>query len=287
MSLSIDGSRFERRGFLMTAARRIDIASGVPVSTEIVKLIGVASGLSPEAVIGLVHSTGLRHIVQQDGMRFDAECSIAERMIEQPSLFLRDPLGSILGPTIGTEQHNRFGMVFDAAEKKGQLLGSFGSFVAGLAGGRTIWDSALMIADEFFTNASKNAWGSASTGLFMGEPVHSGTIEFFAEANEELLVIGCRDTFGRLEVQNVVERIKACYDKGVADSIRYGNSGAGIGSFMVFDACMSYYAGVDRGQSTVVCVAIPLGLSRRAVAVLPKNIHLLNQANLKVVKVGQ
>ncbi len=267
----------------MTAARRIDIASGVPISTEIAKSIGVATGLSPEAVIRLVHSTGLRHIVQQDGMRFDAECSIAERMIEQPNLFLRDPLGTILGPTLGAEQHHRFGMVFDAAEKKGLLLGPFGDFVAGLAGGRTIWDSALMIADEFFTNASKNAWGRTS-GLFQGEPVHSGTIEFFAEANADLLVIGCRDTFGRLAVQNIVERIKACYDKGVADSIRYGNSGAGIGSFMVFDACMSYYAGVARGQSTVVCVAVPLGLSRRAVAALPKNIHLLMHANLKSVK---
>lgn len=258
----------------MSAAKRIDIASGVPVSAEIAGFIGVARGLSPEAVIRLVHDTGLRHVVQEGGLRFESECAIAERMIKQPNLFMRDPLGTILGPAGGEGQHHRFGMVFDAAEKKGQLLGPFGDFVSQLPGGRTIWDGSLMIADELFTNASKNAWGSES-GLFEGAPVHSGTIEFFAEASESLLVMGCRDTFGRLAVNDIIERIKSCYDRGIADSIRFGNAGAGIGSFMVFDACMSYYAGVTLGNVTVVCVAIPLGLSRRAVAALPKNIHLL------------
>ena len=258
----------------MSAARRIDITSGFLGSLDAAGMIGVAKGLSPESVIRLVHDTGLRHVVQEDGLRFEAECVIAERMLSEPNLFLNHPLEIVFGSVTAEAPHHRFGMVFDASEKKGSLIGPFGDFVSQLAGARTIWDSSLMIADELYTNASKNAWGGKA-GLFDGAPVQSGTIEFFAEANETLLVIGCRDNFGNLVVEDVVERIKACYERGVADSIRFGNAGAGIGSFMVFDSCASYYAGVMAGKVTVVCVAVPLGLSRRSVAALPKSIHFL------------
>ena len=74
---------------------------------------------------------------------------------------------------------------------------------------------------------------------------------------------------------DVLERIRKCMELGVANAIRQGEGGAGIGSYMVFDACLSYYAGVTPGKESVVCVTMPLGLNRRTMAGLPKNIHLI------------
>lgn len=258
----------------MTAARRIDIASGIPdTSADVAGAIGIASGLAPQDVINVIHDTKLCHLVQSNGPRFDAECAAAERMLRDPAGFLRHPIEVILGPQ-PFDQRRRFGQVFDAAEKKGRLLAPFADFVAALEGGRTIWDSSLMIADELYTNASKNAWREGSE-LFQGPTSSTGSIEFFAAADKEILLIGCRDSFGRLAPRDVISRIKTCYDDGVAQSIRFGPGGAGIGSYMVFDACVSYYAGTEEGSASVVCVALPLGISRRAIAAQPKNVHLV------------
>jgi len=257
----------------MPAARRIDIASGIAESAEMADAIGIAAALAPNEVIKVIHDTKLCHLVQTNGLRFNAECAAAEHMIRDPAGFLRHPVETIFGPQV-FDQRKRFGLVFDAAEKKGRLLAPFSDFVAGLEGGRTIWDSSLMIADELYTNASKNAW-SQDVGLFEGPASFEGRIEFFAAADKEMLLIGCRDTFGRLVPRDVIARIKTCFDQGVAESIRFGAGGAGIGSYMVFEACVSYYAGSDPGQASVVCVALPLGLSRRAMAAQPKNVHLV------------
>lgn len=257
----------------MTAARRIDIASGISETAEVADAIGIATSLAPNDVVKIIHDTKLCHLVQADGLRFAAECAAAERMLRDPAGFLRHPVETIFGPQ-AFDQRKRFGLVFDASEKKGRLLAPFSDFVAGLEGGRTIWDSSLMIADELYTNASKNAWRK-DAGLFQGPASFDGSIEFFAAADKEMLLIGCRDTFGRLVPRDVVARIKSCFDQGVAESIRFGTGGAGIGSYMVFDACISYYAGSQEGLTSVVCVALPLGMSRRAMASQPKNLHLV------------
>jgi hypothetical protein len=100
-------------------------------------------------------------------------------------------------------------------------------------------------------------------------------IELFAQADAKRLIIGCRDSFGEYDGRMVAERIKSCFDNGVANSIRHGTTGAGIGSYMIFDSCISYYGGSEKGVRTVVCVALPLGIGNRVRTTLPKNIHLL------------
>jgi len=253
----------------MSAGRRLDIASPDAVPADAADAIGVASALSPAQVIEVVHGSSLRHVVQSDGLRFEAECRAAEKMIHDPRYFLQNPLETIFGPAF--KALKPFHTAVDAAAKKAAPLAELSKYIAGLDESESVSDGASMVADELYTNASKNAW-PADRGLFQGPAAHPGGIELFAAADQEVLAIGCRDSFGLLDLRTLIERIKTCYEQGIANAIRWGDGGAGIGSFMVFDACVSYYAAVDPGRTTMVCIVLPL--SRRT-GETPKNIHLL------------
>lgn len=234
--------------------------------------IGIGRGLTAQQVIESICGLSYKHIVQEDGLEFDDELRTACEMISDPSIFISNPLGVILGESAIPETN--LTILNSAKDKKQKVLAQFSDYLQNLKGTRAIVEQALMIADELYTNGAKNAWPK-DRSLFEGEPVREGNIEFFAQASGNRLIFGCRDSFGELNTAAVVDRIHKCMILGVAGAIRQGPGGAGIGSYMVFNACISYYAGVAPGKNSVVCVAMPLGMNRRAVAGLPKNIHLI------------
>lgn len=254
----------------MKRVRRLDISDPRTIPADSGDAIGVVSSREPFQVVELVRSSPLQHIVQSDGPRFESECRTAETMLTDPGHFLSHPLDAILGP--GVQARTQFSITVEASAKKSGPLSEFNKYLLALDESTTLNETALMAADELYTNASKNAW-PADGALFQGPAVNAGTIDFFAAADDEVLAIGCRDSFGLLDIRTALGRIKTCYEQGVADSIRWGSGGAGIGSFMVFDASLSYYAAVDQGRTSLICITLPL---RRRLGGAPKNIHLLS-----------
>jgi hypothetical protein len=253
-------------------SRVIDFADCWQKSPHTEQTIAIAENeVSPSDLIRVAHGTKIRHLVQKTNPHFDTECVTAEAMILHPQRFLADPLNTIFGTR---SERAEFALTLQVTSKKSSVLTQFGDFVANLPRSRTIWDQSLLVADELFTNSAKNGW-DPSVKPFATPPQFQGSIDFFAQADTKRLVIGCRDSFGTLDVWSVIARIANCYEKGLADSIQRGSAGAGIGSFMVFESCLSYYLAVEKNCQTVVCVALPLGYSRRAGAGLAKNIHLL------------
>ena len=154
------------------------------------------------------------------------------------------------------------------------VLSKFEEFLISLPGTSAIRDSAFTVADELFTNGIKNAWPEGSNRRTT-RPTLDGEVQFFARSDGKRLIIGCRDNFGLLGFAKILARIQMCYENGVAESISQSEGGAGIGSFMVFNSSVSYYAAVSPGNHTVVCVALPLGISARKLSKLSKNIHLV------------
>lgn len=254
----------------------VDAVSSAPDSTGSWDAILATAAIPPAEVIRLVHESGVRHVVQKDSPSFDAEIAVARLMFERPHEFFDDPATAVLGlpPDDDAAPSSFLKIESSASEKKTAMLERFENFLAEVPGTRTIRESAVLIADELYTNGSKNCW-SPFGGLGEG-PAREGRITFFARSDGRRLVIGCLDTYGELVLPEVLARIRSCYERGVAESINQGGGGAGIGSFMVFDHCISYYAGVEPGERTVVCAALPLGLSRRELEKLTKNIHLLS-----------
>ncbi|MES2963384.1 MAG: hypothetical protein V4760_05805 [Bdellovibrionota bacterium] len=236
--------------------------------------IGVGSSLEPADVIRLTTEHNFHHVVQKDGISFDTEMAVARTMSTNLNAFLDHPLQTILGLSDVDAGHLP-SLVIKAAvdERKSNTIEQFDNYLKGLSGVRPIIDEAMMIADELYTNGAKLGFDPArlSKGAKLVRP---GTVEFFARTDGLRLVLGVRDSYGLLKFEQVLSRIANCFANGMAGSIKQGEGGAGIGSFMVFNACVSYYAGVERGKRSVVCVALPVGISRREGNALPKNIHL-------------
>lgn len=245
-------------------ARLTEVIKGTLALPDPNAQIVIGSALDGGDVIGLAHLQGVRQLVQRDSLEFDRELKLAEIMVADPNRFFEEPAATILGES---DQLASFAVAVTAAERKTELLKDFGEFVGTLLMPRSFFDQTQMIADELYTNGSKNTHAN----------VRDGHIEFFAQADSQRLVIGCRDSFGELNISEVIRRIWSCYEMGVANLIRFGTSGAGIGSFMVFEACASYCVGVKKGVATVVCVTLPLRLNQRKAVGLPKNLHLIEQ----------
>ena len=237
--------------------------------------IGVVEALPAKDVVHLAHKSNFSHIVQKDGLAFDLELATAKSMVENVEEFLADPIKIILGPVkAGDPERVAIKIVAASSDKKARTLDKFEKFVAKIKGARRIREQALLVADELYTNAMK--LGQRHALLSPNLKARAGTVEFFAESDGSRLVIGCRDSFGELGFGQVLARITQCFEKGVVQSINQADGGAGVGSFMVFNTCVSYYCGVEKGITTIVCVALPLGVSEMDLASLPKNIHLVS-----------
>ena len=244
-----------------------------PVETE-PGAIAVGEEIQPADVIRLAHRSKFSHVVQKNGHAFDLELTVAKTMSENLDAFINDPMGTIFGAP--KEGHIRASLNLNnrTDEHKSKTLGEFESFLTGIKGARRIRDQAMLVADELYTNAMK--LGHAHYLISPDAVTRAGTVQFFASVDGDRLVLGCRDSFGELSFSHILGRLTQCFENGIAQSIKQGNSGAGIGSFLVFNTCVSYYCGVKKGQATVVCVAIPLGVSDDELATLPKNIHLVS-----------
>lgn len=169
-------------------------------------------------------------------------------MVHKPKEFIRHPLPSLLS---AAEMLTGRQFVYRCAahEKKSRMLEDFETFLAASASTRRRSETARLIMDELYTNASRNAREIIARPS-KGRGV--GVIEAFAFANSEQLILGCRDSFGRLKVPALLNRIETCLINGVAESIRHDTEGAGIGSFLVFDACDSYFIAVHEDKATVI-----------------------------------
>ncbi len=260
----------------MKKAKVIQLHSSAPRPPETESgSIGVVDDLLPGDVVRLAHNYNFSHIIQKSGLAFDREMNTAKIMTEQLGSFMTNPVGVILGtPQPGEPARQTFKLVNSASEKKTQSLELFEAYLGGVKAARRIRTQAMLVADELYTNATKI--GQPHPRISPAAVKREGTVEFFAESDGQRLIIGCRDSFGQMSFRHVLDRLSQCFENGIARSIKQGESGAGIGSFLIFNTCVSYYCAVDTGRATVVCVALPLGVSDDELAGLPKNIHLVS-----------
>lgn len=255
----------------MKKAQLIEFRAGELVSGDYSGAIGIVEEIPANEVIKVIQDSHVAHVVQKNGMAYETELALANAMSGNLAEFLDDPLRLILGSH--EVAYPSLVVTSEASETKVKTLALFEDYLKSLRGARRIREPAIMMADELYTNAAKN--GGYHTKL-NSEPKEKrpGTVEFFASCDETRLVFGCRDSYGDLGFSTVLNRINECFENGIVQSINNGSGGAGIGSFMVFKACISYYCGVEKGKRTVVCVALPLGSSADELDSFPKNIHL-------------
>lgn len=244
--------------------------------------IGLANGLPPEQVLRLATELSYTHVVQKNGLEYAKELNSSEMLIDRPHGFFEFPVASVFAPSdLSPASEQRLiisDQQFNSSGQKPQVLENFTTAMQGKSFPQTFVSDALLIADEMFTNAVFNA-PFAERSEITGR--HNNSITFDLErpgrmilaADETRLMIACEDPYGSLNLTGYLSKIKATYDRGAAASMNFGSGGAGIGSYIIFNTSASLFVGVKSGRATIIASLLPLGLSNRKRALLPKHLH--------------
>jgi hypothetical protein len=238
-------------------------------------------------VLLLCSQNGVKHVVQKSNLNSAAEIDFSSVMVTSPDSFFSYPLSCIFGtenPNPTTEaKHSTISISVERLSERPHILAHFEAMVKRLTSSPALLNDVLVTVDESLTNAVYNA---PFVGMNLTSPSREATdlsIDpghkplLFGGYDSERVIVGCRDTYGSLNVPDLIDRIKSCYEKDLGEVINFGDGGAGIGSFMMFNSCASMYIGVDVGSSSTICCSFPLKLSATKRSEIPKNIHLIHR----------
>ena len=248
--------------------------------------VGVGENLLPEQVLGFAMDSGLSHLCQKAGHLFESELKSAKCIIETPENYRKFPIATILTPDDLSRSAEAARMAlehrFNSSNQKQDVLARVFKALQSLDLPQTMTDDISAVADEFFTNAIYNApFVDLQTHRNPGVSRKSAEIKLakgkfarlFLAHDESRLVIGCEDPFGSLDMRTYMGKIRAAYERGPAATMNFGAGGAGIGSYIIFNAGSSLYFGVWPGRATILCCVVPLGLSGRKRLQLAKHFH--------------
>lgn len=247
----------------------------------------VLSEEDPSSILGMALSGNIRHICQSSHPFFTENLNTAALLMKNESAFKNYPVSSILKPSVVGEVAERsllfYEVEFQESNQKHDILADIESLISARGVIKSVAADALNIADELFTNAIYNApfvdkdnnpsdvsRGEANVKLSGGKKAR-----LFMGADERRLVMGCSDQYGSLNLLKLFERIKNCYDHGVAENMNMHGGGAGIGSFLVYNSAMSYFALTETGSFTQICCTLPIKISGRARSEMQKNLHFI------------
>lgn len=245
--------------------------------------------LTPQQLIEQMISGTERHICQPLGWMYDEERRSAELLSRKSELFFSNPATAILWPSeIGRRNENKSLLLnrqFSSSDEKNVLLEDMQKAVSGISRSSTFVDEVIAVTDEFVTNALYNA-PYVNPITFVNQRInrlttkvkldHGKQARLFAAEDGKRLLIGVEDPFGSLDVKSYLNRIHKCYSS-VKDSINFGEGGAGIGSYIIFNTGSSLYYGVKPGEKTLLACVMPMKISRRQREDLPKHLHWINR----------
>lgn len=247
--------------------------------------------LTSVQVLSMCFDKTAEHVVQKSNLQADAELKLSSYTTDSPEMFIKFPLSVIMGvekPTAATETE-KLGISYFLNEphEKEMVLEKLEEFIGRFCKRQSIIADIRLAADELITNSlfnapyvnmeNSNSNVERDSSKISIDPLKKPHI--FAGHDQNRVIIGCTDFYGRLNITKLIERIKMCYVNNPGEMINYEKGGAGIGSYMIFDSCMSYYVAVDPGVTTTLCCAFPINMSAKERNEVPKNVHIiLNQA---------
>lgn len=252
--------------------------------------IVVGEKMKPSEVLNFCINKKKLHVIQESSPYFENEVPTAATMLCESTKFFSHPVSSILKPESACSRtENKLTLLsidFEAAIQKVDVLDLVERALVDKQVTTSIRSDAVVVSDELITNAIFNApfvdLDNNQPGARRGDAtvrMHEGKNgRLFIGVDNEKIVVGCSDPYGTLNVSKLLARIQSCYDTSVAANIRMtGGGGAGIGSFMMFNAAASFYLAVNQYKQTVVACVLPLRMSSRARLQISKNLHVINK----------
>jgi len=245
--------------------------------------IALSQNLPAERILELAYKTDLRHFVQK-GSELARELRVARVMTQTPNTFLNFPVSSVLSPRkAGIEVEKVLTLsewMLTRYRDKSDILDAIFDLFEQARLNSSLRDDVRMVADEFLCNVLFNA--TQRDGLndrALEESVRDSEslkdpAVLRAGAFEGNFVLACVDPYGTLNPKYFLERMYRCVQVGASGAMNLADRGtAGIGGFMIFNACTSLYMSVKKGERSAVCALFPLKSGAKARSLQPKNIH--------------
>lgn len=262
-----------------------DFSEGLSNSSE--EKIILCDKLSSVQVLTLCLNKNAAHIVQKSNVQIDNELKLSSYSLKSPETFIKYPLSIIKGlenPSADTEKNcSELSYFLTEPMDKEKALEELETYISQHCKRSSIIADIRVAADELISNCLYNApyVNMENSNSNIVRDYSNISIDpakkphMFASHDQNRMIIGCKDFYGRLNVNKLIEKIKLCYINNPGQMINYKSGGAGIGSFMIFDSCMSFYVAVDPNKSTTLCCTFPLKMSAKERDEVPKNVHII------------
>jgi hypothetical protein len=244
--------------------------------------------IPPEGVITFVLDNGATQVIQGSHPFPDGEQNTTNLLHTNPSAFFAHPVSAVFSPqNYGQESDNQFMIYsrrFTEAQEKRSMILDIENALSQKVKAMSLRADIMTISDELITNAIFNAPFVDSENSASGASrddrtthMHEGMYgELFIAADADRILVVCRDSYGTLNPEKMLTRVRNCYVSGVAANINMsGGGGAGIGSYMIFNSSISFFVAVHAGKNTVVGCVLPLKGSSRAREAMLKNLHYI------------
>lgn len=237
------------------------------------------TNLSPSALINSYLCDGFSHICQTGGFEYNLELKSTDKLILKPKTYFENNVAATLG--LGTKLFER---KFSQISEKSNLLEDIAKSWEPFSLPKSFSDELVLVIDELFTNAVFNApvvdlKTQVNPGLSRERTdvqMHPGKFGKISLAHDKTrLVISCSDPYGTLNLNSYLQKVLTTYEVGADYSMNFGNGGAGIGSFIIFNSASSLYFGVRPGTETLISCVFPLHLSGKKRGMLPKHLHCI------------
>ncbi|PIU01221.1 MAG: hypothetical protein COT74_01570 [Bdellovibrionales bacterium CG10_big_fil_rev_8_21_14_0_10_45_34] len=236
-------------------------------------------------LVNAVFQGAALHAVADNHEDKENEVATATLLDTNPLDFLRKCPRILLDPKqIMSEAIELEEYWIQSTKQKVRLVKKVREFVESIPKASSVVDSALMVADELITNALFNAPVDEDKHHVYNDLDRTHQVNLaekdmarlYLATNGSRLVVGCRDPFGSLRPQALVQHIKKTFDEGISSAMNMGGGGAHIGLRMVLDVSMSLYIVVDPWNTTNVFAVLPIGRRYRQMDDVPKALHVVN-----------
>lgn len=230
---------------------------------------------------------GCNHLVQKSQAETMRELRAALLIEKNPEIFFEYPLAVTLSGRKPSEEVERsltlIEWQFSTLAEKEPIIEDVEKLFDQTRLNKSLRDDVSMAANELACNVLFNApcekgintrnlqttIGAAQTSLKVPAVMKIGAYRGF-------MALTCIDHYGSLLPERIFEKLKSCVTQGPGESINFEDRGtAGIGCYMVFNACTSFYMAVKGGRYTQFCALFPLAASAKERELKGKNLHWL------------
>ncbi len=262
----------------------MDVARVGQVNWPIERCILVSDRLETATLIETMIACGAQHFIQSANPRFNHAVNLAAAMIGDPLTFIDKPIESYFA--YRTKDYQSISFPFRNSKEKLKTLQQVLDYGRACGVRENMEDVLRGIADELFTNAIYSAprdlegrpkYLTTQRNMYV-ELDANVNAEIFVAHDEQILIIGCIDTYGSLKPQKVAGMLKKCYSSGTNQAMDLSSGGAGFGCFLMMEQSSNFSLMVNPGQKSLIFASILLGLTLKASAIIPKNLHLVTVA---------